>query len=339
MQKYSMHNAITKIFLCIFAILLIPHNDAQAAELLSNNSFETPVAPNNGNNFFTTIPNWTLINLSTNRASPHNIVRPFAGYTGGPTVTPPGGGSQYYDIVSSSGTLVQNITVPSNGIITISAYYSVRDFQRAISGNMIRLRNSSGVVVASASVNFLASDPFGIWKQAISSPISVPAGNYRFEAFVDDAANIDLASANFQLPPTVVKSSSILSDTISLANPKAIPSSIVNYRIDMANPAAHSISNNSIVIIDRTPDNVDLLVNAPLFVFIGNSSNLTLTFSGLSSTSDDVDFSNNNQSTWTYIPTPNASGADPAVTHIRLRPKGSMAAGSNFSVFLRYLVN
>jgi hypothetical protein len=67
-------------------------------------------------------------------------------------------------------------------------------------------------------------------------------------------------------------------------------------------------------------------------------SGLTYTFTSLSSTTDDVDFSNNNGTSWTYVPTANASGVDPAVTHIRIRPKGSMAAGSSFTLLFGYVV-
>ena len=58
------------------------------------------------------------------------------------------------------------------------------------------------------------------------------------------------------------------------------------------------------------------------------TSALTYTFSGLGNAGDDVEFSNNGGTLWTYTPVANASGCDPAVTHIRVRPKGTMAAAS-----------
>jgi hypothetical protein len=54
---------------------------------------------------------------------------------------------------------------------------------------------------------------------------------------------------------------------------------------------------------------------------------------------DDVDFSNDGGSTWTYVPAPNALGVDPAVTHIRIRPKGTMAAGSGFNLLFGYMIS
>jgi len=46
----------------------------------------------------------------------------------------------------------------------------------------------------------------------------------------------------------------------------------------------------------------------------------------LGSTTDDVEFSDDNQATWTYTPIDFRDGTDPAITDIRINPKGSMAA-------------
>ena len=68
------------------------------------------------------------------------------------------------------------------------------------------------------------------------------------------------------------------------------------------------------------------------------ASGLTYTYTSLASTTDDVDFSNDGGTTWTYVPVPNGSGVDPAVTHIRIRPKGTMAANSAFTLGFGYML-
>ena len=55
------------------------------------------------------------------------------------------------------------------------------------------------------------------------------------------------------------------------------------------------------------------------------TSGLTYTFTSLASTTDDVAFSNDNGTTWTYTPVPNANGVDPNVTNLRINPKGTFA--------------
>ncbi|MEG3178936.1 protein CsuE, partial [Sphingomonas sp. RB3P16] len=59
---------------------------------------------------------------------------------------------------------------------------------------------------------------------------------------------------------------------------------------------------------------------------------LAVIYTSPSSTTDDVDFSSNNGSSWTYDP----SATPRAVTNVRIRPRGTMAAGSKYTVSLPY---
>jgi len=62
---------------------------------------------------------------------------------------------------------------------------------------------------------------------------------------------------------------------------------------------------------------------------------LSYTFAGLGSPADDLEFSSDGGATWTYVPVPDASGFDPAVTHVRLAPRGAFLAsdGVNHPTF------
>jgi hypothetical protein len=79
------------------------------------------------------------------------------------------------------------------------------------------------------------------------------------------------------------------------------------------------------------------------FVNGSPSSALTWTFTALNSTTDDVDFSNDNGVTWTYVPVPDANGYDAAVTTLRMRPKGTMPGNGGgdpyFELRFRVTVN
>ena len=61
------------------------------------------------------------------------------------------------------------------------------------------------------------------------------------------------------------------------------------------------------------------------------SSALTWTFTALNNMADDLDFSNDGGATWAYVPVADAEGCDPAVTDIRMRPKGTMPGQSGGS--------
>jgi hypothetical protein len=90
-----------------------------ASWLLLNCSFETPVTPADGNNFYTMISDWTVVDVTPAHGQPFNILRAIAGYANNPTVTSTGGSLQHVDVNAASGSLGQTITIPSNGMIDI----------------------------------------------------------------------------------------------------------------------------------------------------------------------------------------------------------------------------
>jgi hypothetical protein len=79
------------------------------------------------------------------------------------------------------------------------------------------------------------------------------------------------------------------------------------------------------------------------FVNGTTSSGLTFTYTSLASATDDVEFSNNNGTTWTYTPVPDSAGCDTNVTNVRINPKGTFVADTatpnpSMAVFFRICV-
>ena len=147
-------------------------------------------------------------------------------------------------------------------------------------------------------------------------------------------------------PLTLVKLAIVQSDPINgVSTPKAIPGAVVEYQLILTNPSSTSVDSGTLVVSDPVPAQVDMVVadiagvaSGPVrFVDGTPSSGLTYTFSGLASTTDDVDFSDDGGASWTYVPTPDAGGRDPAVTDIRINPKGEFA-GNNAQFTLRFRV-
>jgi uncharacterized repeat protein (TIGR01451 family) len=348
MGVVSWHRLPRQIFRCLALslALLCWSLPVAAQELLLNRSFENPVTPANGNNFYTTIPNWTVINIvPATQTTPWNVIRPFSGYAGNPTVTPTGGGIQYLDINSAAGTIRQTITIPSNGMIDFSGWYSVRDFAQALTGLNINIRTPGGALVGTISTSFAASDPIGTWRQATRSNLPITAGTYIFEAEMPDFANFDLASLVFKPGLTTTKTSAPFSDPLrGTVNPLLIPGAVAEYTISVANPGSYTVTTNSVLVSDPTPIGVDLVVtdiggagSGPA-LFTASTSGLAYTFTSLASMTDDIEFSNNSGVSWSYVPVANPDGVDPAVTTVRIRPRNAMAANSNFSLRLRYRI-
>ena len=153
------------------------------------------------------------------------------------------------------------------------------------------------------------------------------------------------ATLTVKLPMTLSKSSAPFSDPVNgTTNPKRIPGAFVDYTIAAANPGAGVIDSNTVIITDKIPVQTELFVGnvgagGPVAFTDGlPSSGLTYTFGTLASGTDDVEFSSDGGVTWNYSPTANANGVDPAVTDIRIRPKGSFNSAANFQVRFRVRV-
>ena len=159
-----------------------------------------------------------------------------------------------------------------------------------------------------------------------------------------DAAIVCTFTNTYVVPLAIAKTSLAYSDPVNgITNPKLIPGAFANYSLTVTAPAGTSPSNNSVIVTDAIPANLSLFVGtyAPgpgPVRFTAGSSALTYGFTSLSSTTDDLEFSNNGGASWTYGPTADANGVDATVTHVRVRPKGSMAPGSSFTIDLRALV-
>ncbi len=72
------------------------------------------------------------------------------------------------------------------------------------------------------------------------------------------------------------------------------------------------------------------------------SSGLSYTFISLASAADDVEFSSDGGATYTYSPSDSGDGTDPAVTHLRVNPKGvfgfSTTGNPNFRALFKVRV-
>jgi hypothetical protein len=150
------------------------------------------------------------------------------------------------------------------------------------------------------------------------------------------------------VPLTVVKVATTISDPINgSTNPKAIPGATIEYQIIVTNPATAPVDNNTMFIADQVPAHMEMRVadiggsgSGPVQYFDGSpASGMVYTFTSLSSATDDLAFSSDGGVTWTYVPTVGANGTDPAVTNVRINPKGAFNANNaQFTVKLRMRV-
>ena len=125
----------------------------------------------------------------------------------------------------------------------------------------------------------------------------------------------------------------------------SIPGNEVRYRLSAQSIGNSAIDSGTIIFTDALPSEIALKVDdigaagsGPVRFIDGTpNSGLSYNFSGLSSTTDDVDFSNDGGTSFTYTPIDDGSGVDDNVTHIRISPSGSFLASDgtgtpNFAV-------
>jgi hypothetical protein len=136
---------------------------------------------------------------------------------------------------------------------------------------------------------------------------------------------------------TTLLSRPLVSDPVNgTVNPKAIPGAILLYSLNVSNSSSGYPDSNSVTVVQSVPPQASLFVgdlgaagSGPVAFAQGSpSSGLAYTYSSLASAADDLAFSNNGGSSFGYTPVVDSTGYDPAVTHIRVSPKGVFAGSS-----------
>jgi hypothetical protein len=128
----------------------------------------------------------------------------------------------------------------------------------------------------------------------------------------------------------VTKTSTVLSDGVSAANPKSIPGAIVRYTITVQNTGNLSVDANSIVVVDSFPANFTLDASTPFTFTEGTRpSNLNAFNQGTM-----VTYSNTGGAPFTA---PLGSGYNAAIRAFRFAPTGTMQGAnalgpSSFSI-------
>lgn len=180
--------------------------------------------------------------------------------------------------------------------------------------------------------------------------------NVDFLSQIDPNAANDVASVDIIPIGTpsllILKAAVTIEDPINgTTNPKAIPGAAVRYLVMTTNTGAGPVDTDTLVITDPIPANIALRVidfdgvtSGPVqFVDGTPASGLTYTFVALGDGGDDVSFSNDGGTTYTYSPTADANGVDTTVTHIRINPKGELMGNTGsgdpyFEVYFKAIV-
>lgn len=144
-------------------------------------------------------------------------------------------------------------------------------------------------------------------------------------------------------PATVTTTTTVVyDDKNGTTNPKSIPGAKQRTTVTVSNPDTSALASNTMELKIATPANTTIALDGDgaggaSVVFTEGSPASGLAFSYASSTNlgDDVEFSSDGGSSWLFLPT---VATQAQVTHVRLKPRGAMAAGSNFKISVAYTV-
>ena len=169
------------------------------------------------------------------------------------------------------------------------------------------------------------------------------AGNFGQASTATATATVNVVTPT---PLSVTKISAAIADPVNSANPRSVPGSTIEYTLLVSNPPGFATTSGTMQILDNFPTTLRLVVsdingaNSGPVRFIDGSpvTGLTYSFASLGNTGDSLEFSNDNGASWTYVPVAGADGTDAAVTNIRIRPGGAMAANTGATFRLRFVV-
>jgi uncharacterized repeat protein (TIGR01451 family) len=135
----------------------------------------------------------------------------------------------------------------------------------------------------------------------------------------------------------VMKAVTAISDPVEGATrPKALPGATMQYLVSVSNTGKAPADSNSLVVTDPVPQNTKFVVGSIVFADGTPSSGLTVGAANIAYSSD-------GGVNWTYTPVADGTGADAAVTTLRVSPQGVMAGQTganppNFSITFRVII-
>lgn len=153
---------------------------AAAQDLLTNRSFEDPIAPAAGNNIGLAPTGWQI------DRGLFNLVRDPAALDG----------AQFVDLTQEPGGLpgtyiFQDFTLTEAAPIRFSGFFSPRD--NATGGGNVAIYTTDGTELAAAP-RVQAQGTNSPWVESFATTGELAPGTYQFRAFIDDPANVDLVS-------------------------------------------------------------------------------------------------------------------------------------------------
>ncbi|WP_267396617.1 MULTISPECIES: spore coat protein U domain-containing protein [unclassified Sphingomonas] len=158
---------------------------------------------------------------------------------------------------------------------------------------------------------------------------------------------IDVTLTVTPVAAVITTSSATTWDPVNKAiNPRDLPGSRRALSVTFRNPDIAPFDSPFVDVIVGTPGGTVIALDgdgtsqAAAITYADGSpaSSLAVRYINPSDLGDDVDFSADGGASWSYVPVAGDLASQGAVTNVRIRARGTMAAGSSFLVRIPYLV-
>lgn len=304
--------------------------------------------------------NLTVRNTTTGNGTKNVVVHPVSGGNNS-YISLPSLSIINVDSVNSYDAAYAAVTTPANGYfgggqtLYIRAVVSDPFGSFDISSATVTIKNPYNTTVVSAAAMPMVADSGSATKTfeyQYTIPTSGPAGIWATIVTAQEGTEGTISDDgtgvfNLGLPSLlVVKSAQTFSDPINGigAGAKAIPGSFVTYTILVTNTGFGAVDAGTTVINDPIPANTELFVGdlngvgtGPiLFTDGATASGLGYTFTSLASTTDNLEFSDNNGTDYNKNNAiPDSNDCDSTVTNIRIPLSGTFNSsdGTNHPTF------
>ena len=148
----------------------------------------------------------------------------------------------------------------------------------------------------------------------------------------NDADSVDVTISPAPII-TTLKTVETYSDPVNdQTNPKAIPGAVMEYTITSSNSGFQAA--DSVTITDSIPASTEMFVgdidgggSGPVR-FDPDTSTLGYNFILIDNNADDIEFSSDGGTFYTYTPSPDLDGFDSNITHFRVKTSGAFAASN-----------
>ncbi len=255
------------------------------------------------------------------------------------------------------GSIVYKASADTDGTYPFAQGTTIDYMQNNLLNLLGLLGNSSAELPIFVKPDDLNLPPVGVYRDRITINWNwdlCPGGIKLLGICVgvpDTGTGVSVIDVTLNVTPqnaTISMTSAATWDPVNTTNsPKAIPGGRFAVSATFSNPDIVPLESGTIAVVIPTPRGATLALDGDMatsdtvirMIEGPTPSSLAARYGGPGDGSDDVDFSADKGLSWSFIPVGGDPSSQAAVTHVRMRARGTMAKTSSFAVRVPFIIN